>query len=81
MIYAIFIYWGREYFIYEQYEDCIDVLSICVKFESTYTNEVADAYTYIGKSYHMLGDLDQAAAAFPNVGLKLHHIYAETYWT
>lgn len=55
---------GREYFIYEQYEECIDVLSNMRQFEGLYVNEVADAYTYIGKSYHMLGDLDQAAAAF-----------------
>jgi glycosyltransferase involved in cell wall biosynthesis len=55
---------GREYFIYEQYEDCINVLSNMSQFESTYTNEVADAYMYIGKSHHMLNDLDQAAAAF-----------------
>ncbi len=55
---------GREYFIYERYEDCIDVLSNMRQFESIYVNEVADTYSYIGKSYHMLGDLDQAAAAF-----------------
>ena len=65
---------GREYFIYEQYEDCIDVLSNMRQFESTYTNEVADAYTYIGKSYHMLGDLDQAAAAFKRGAKAAPHL-------